>query len=498
MKLKSVTLKCLISPLITCALTHASSDPIQIDKDQFSEFLRTGTESKTKLDIEKDNLFWISERAWNLKDNKLQNIQSYQPARTQGGMLFIIDYTRTVNPKTNKIETTKGVSNIVNKTITNFFDTALNKNEIMDYPKFPIVYRINEAEKLGLNHLTITFCDIVPDIIEYGSVLDILTNTAKMRKAIKSLIEIPIHVIDDYAKLIKTIKADEVDQNPRNFKQDKERLFTTMFKLHKALGQELNREFLNEVFKIDSQLTDIFRQIYDNSKESNAIKFILSQAKNIKARNIMAKALIMDVLNHIDENPVSTVEKMANLKTVYVCKNYGQMARFINHTSDNEHKHLYRADENIPLVADKSYFVLAKNETYESFYDKLYDAILKADVTYDIHDVKVTKDDNPDKSDTVVVEIKLNEDILQTLVNNMLYSNNSGYKSATKLIRLVIRETIGTFDLITAYPIQETKATTPGQETKEEIYAAYNTHFFPQSVKRTISRNATTYILNHK
>ena len=142
---------------------------------------------------------------------------------------------------------------------------------------------------------------------------------------------------NDFEKLIKTLENDEIDTSYRNFKYAEERLFTTMSILEKDVGKIQHNEFLHRIFELDQRLTSIFNAIPIKNAEDQGkikrIKDILGSKTNKKVRNLVAKALLLDVFTRLDEAPGSVVNKMLDKDSVFLCKGYGQMARFLKQYS---------------------------------------------------------------------------------------------------------------------------------------------------------------------
>ena len=506
MKMKSVALKCIMLPLAACTVSHASSESIVINKAQFADFLRNGIITEKKLSIDNNIQFKIDLESFSLKEGNIEWFQVLQPVTIKNGMLFMINYADKIDSVANKLVSTGGVSNIIGSTMEGFYQQAIIKNEILDYPRFPIIFRSYEAEKLSLMHLIYVFYIVSPEFKNFATALDLSsngkTNSEKnLKTVLQNWIKVPERIPDDFNKLITSLNAMELDTSHRNFKYAEERLFTTMNILEKDIGNFRCDEFLKKIFEIDKKLTATFNTIAakdeDYKNKLRIIKYVLQQNKNIEKRNLLAKALILDIFTRIDDAPVSILEKIQEQDSVFLCKSYGQMARFIAHVTDKEHRHVFRENEAVPFGYHKSYFLLKGNDTYLDFYDKLYDAVIQGDEAFAIHDVAI-KQTNQGMNDWITIDIRISEEAQQKILSCMYQCTELGNRRKTDLLRFVIRDNDGFFDMITAYPIYKNEYTVITHEKQQDMLKLYKDYFFPEHVKQMMKSHQVTKILIHK
>lgn len=483
-----------IAIALSCSFTLFSVDCAAMDEeptvryDQFTKFIQKGsciTDQKEKIDIEHDSKFSVITPACIFDKHRKLKILAKQPVEIKNNMLFIKDYAQEWDYIAGQYKSTKGVCDLPEKALIDLFKDTTRAKKVIRYPSFPIVFRTSENEKLSLIHLTEVYNTASAELMaSYPAELGSSNITKKW-------IRIPNKFPQNFSALAKVCneKGWEIDGNTRNFKHDKEKLYTTLKRLHTAQNDFEYSNFLETILRLDKEFEDAFFPYEYNGKNKNQqriseIKNSLTPnemgAESMKKKNCMAKALILDVLNHIEESPFDYLSSVMLHGKIVFCKNYGQMARFIDHLK--EHDHIYHEGDTIFDNASASYFVLRKNVSDKDFYNKFYEIITDGNA-YAVTDVRIIRAKQPNWDDTILIEIKLAEDKAEQFMNRMVYTKCDGFETKTNLIRLVIREHNGFFNLVTAYPIKPSnKYMILGTETKEEIYKKYIDFFLTEHI----------------
>ena len=356
------------------------------------------------------------------------------------------------------------------------------------------------------------FTSVSADLIAQGQKQKL--NSDNFKLITDEVMQIPERMPNDLCRLITIINNEkrwDFDNDMRAFTLDKEKLFYTMRRLHEARRDFNYQAFFKEILKIDGDLTDVYDKATVSSvKNANTqrikeIKKALSQKDDIKLRNNMAKALLLDVFCYV-ENPLFDIETNVklitkNVHTVLYTK-YGQMARLVKHMEP----HVKSKKEKIPLIPAKSLFVLKTDAKIEDFYKVLCDSIIEDALsnsdskqvhkTYEINDVQVDeKKNNKDKS-TITLIITLTDKNVDELIDKMFSTDGIGNIKRTNKIKCVLEEDCGSFDLKTIYPTMDTKQyyftnrnNNVIKEDKSEIYKLYNETFLPERLQAKNSKS---------
>lgn len=505
-----------LSPILGSTTYASSQDLIVLEGEEFDEFLLTGKVQNKNLNfqdqsIRENSLIWVHAPSLLLKQSDIKIVDAFQPVWMKQGMLFIINYARehklTKTPNgTNKVTLSKanGVMNLPDRTLVNAFGNTMRSNGTIDYPKFPVVFRTQESENLSLLHLTYTFNSTSPELIALKD--------EKFKFVTEEWIKIPQRIPRYFDKLLKIMNDNKwtFNNDIRAFTLDKEELFSTTQRLYEARGDFDPKMFLADVLKIDTDLTHSFRMAPKNISEmqnvNNTSRIIdtlklnndKKTKKDMKMRHCMAKALILNVFAHPEQKSFDQVTSILLKDMIFLWKNYGQMARFLDHIK--EHKHIYYEGDKIPQIPAKSYFKLKQNVTDIDFYNTLYSAILydvienknnlSQTVAYDIRNIEVKLDQTSTQNcNNILIDIQLNPKIQEQVMKNMITTDGIYCATRTDLIRLVIRETNGFFDLITAYPVQQNEFITfNGDDMRKEVYETYEETFFPECLRERNSK----------
>lgn len=506
-------------PVTLCSTAFASSkdsDPIILTTDQFSELVLTGNvikpvlsstknASRTAYDIalsinSKNQLFWISTDSLIVDENEsLHPIKALQPAHIIDGILLIVDYARELSPNTHKLRVTNGVDNLIEMVWIRQFYVTGDTVTIFKYPRFPIVFRTSEAEDLSLLHLTYVFNSASAELIAQGQARKL--NAESFKFLTNELMQVPDRIPQDFCELIKVINKEpkwKLDNDPRAFTLDKEKLFYTVKRLYEAHGDFNYQSFFKEILKIDKKLTEVYNSATTNSvkkvnkQRAAKIKQILSQKQNIEQRYNMAKALLLDVFYYVEEPlfDTSTNIKLTirDVSAVLYTK-YGQMARLVEHMQP----HVKSENEKIPLVPGKSLFVLRSDVKIEELYKALCNSIIddvfiiggskQPNKAYEVDDVTVTDWTGHEDKSTITITITPTGENIKKLMKKMLSTDGMGNIDSTSQIICVLHEEGGSFDLKTIYPTKGKKGISNIHEDKEAIYKLYDTTFLPDRLQ---------------
>lgn len=509
-------------PVTLCDTTFASSKevvPTILTMDQFTELVVTGRATKpfffeknngiftaraSVLNIDSGNhLFWIRTDALAMDDQAgFNKIKAFQPAHIIDGTLLVVDYAREQSPETNKLKVVNGVADLIEVALIHPFYGSLTAKNTVNYPKFPVVFRTSEDEDLSLIHVTYVFNSVSAELIAEGQKQKLKTGDFKL--ITKDLMKIPDRMPQNFCKLIQVVNSEprwKFDNDTRAFTLDKEKLFYTIKRLHEARGDFSYQVFFEEILKIDKELTDIYNNATLNSvknankQRTTKIKEALSQKKDIKLRNNMAKALLLDVFCYVD-GPLFDIATNIKLITqdvhAILYTKYGQMARLIQHME----QHIKSENEKIPLIPEKSLFVLKSDVQIEEFYNALCNSIIgdaipsgcakHANRTYKIDDVQVINWSGDEDKSTIKVTITPTGENMNKLMTKMLSTDGMGNIRSTSQVVCVLHEDGGSFDLKTiypTYPMKTRKNISPTKEDKEEIYKIYDETFLPSRLQ---------------
>lgn len=199
----------------------------------------------------------------------------------------------------------------------------------------------------------------------------------------------------------------------------------------------------------------------------------------------MANALILDSFTHIDTAQDEIITRIKNLvmNTNFLCKSYLNEAKLIKHAT--EHKHIYHQGDVIPIVPEKSYFVLKQGISEEKFYDSIYDAIMTPETSYKINDVRIPKS----MKEGIEIDVELNEAMYSRILSNTVTTNGIDRAESTKVIKLVFRENDGIFELISVYPAKAKNTTLKGEETNQLTYAALGLYFMTREINEAVQHD---------
>ncbi len=521
--------KFLLPTLITlCSTMNVESmqkteKPIHLSADQFKQLLLTGEtntlNTKEKLNINQNKNILIISEGWtkeNENDTKYKESKYIQPMK-------LID--KTLLCYKNVIGSTKinGVLDLPIRLLkeqqSSFFDEVYTQcyllkqplTKSLPYPSYPVVFREASDTKLSLQYLTALFRMTAKNInnAKYETTKD----TPKMfNDAWNGFIFNFVKEADKFPKYLETIMKAcaekkiqdannnpiDFDNDPRKFKQDMEQLFYSMMWVAVRPGILDFETYLNKIYELNKQLTDKFNKYrkqnntsYDK-KRLETIKGALTCLETankdnfdvkLKTRNFMAKALILDSFTHIDTAQDERITGIANLdtNTNFLCKSYLNEAKFIKHAM--EHKHIYHQGDVLPIVPEKSYFVLKDGITEAKFYDSVYDAVITSERSYKINNVRIPNS----MKEGIEIDVELSEDVYNSILSNTVSTNGIDRAKSTRIIKLVFRENEGIFELISVYPDMPKVATLNGQETSDEIYTVLGQFFVTDEINKAVN-----------
>ena len=538
MKMKFLLPAC----LALCASLNAQDNdqPVQLSSEQFRDFLLNGKtntfDGKTKtintqqeLNINQNKNVWVLSESYMPNDKgETQCLKSIQKMKIINGMLLcyedaimkgaqntVLDLPfRMLKEEHNTffehvfIETLFIYTLLGEQPLSKIGEQPLSKK--LPYPNYPVIYRESSDKKLSFQYLTSLLRSTAKNI--NNSLYKANNQTLKLfndewNGFIKELMKETGNFPETLKKVMRICseKNIEFDADPRKFKQDKEQLFYAMAWLYRTIIDSNFSEYLKTVPKLDEDLTKTFnanRSEKITNAEEKRLRYIhkcLTCTNNateenwevkLKTRNFTAKALILSVLTHMDTAQASAILEGRNFdeNTKFLCKSYGTMAKFIKHLI--EHKHVHWEGEDIPIVPEKSYIVLKKGVSLEQFYDDIYYTLVHESDKYKINNVNIRKS----MSEGIEIDIELTEDQKKKVITNMVSSNGIDRAEATNILRLVIKEHDGVFELSSIYPIKTDKKTEIGTETAEDIHTMMGMYFMPDDIRaRVKSREIKTF-----
>jgi len=518
MKMKFLLPACLaLYASLDVQATQDNDKPVQLNSEQFRKFLLTGKtkaiSTQQELNINQNKSVCVLSEGYIPNDKgEIQRLRLIQKMNVINGILLCyedaIENTMLDLPfRMLKEEQDTFFCHV-------FIETFLKKQpstKKLPYPNYPVVYREASDKKLSLQYLTSLFRSTAKNI--NNSPYEATNETSKVfndswNGFIKEFMEgagkFPEY-LEKVMKICSKEKHIEFDTDKRKFRQDMEQLFYTMAWLSWTRSDFKFSEYLQKVTGLEEKLTKTFdvnrsKEIANGEKERlGTIHKCLTCTNNatsenqkvkLKTRNFTAKALILNVLTHMDTAQASAILDgyTLNENTKFLCKNYGTMAKFIKHMID--HRHVYWEGQDIPFVAEKSYIVLKKGISLEQFFDAVYYALVHESDKYGINDVNIRNSMN----DGIEISIELTEEQKKRVITNMVSSNGIDRADATNILILVIKEHDGVFELSSIYPIKANKETEIGTETKEEIYEMMGLYFMPDDIRaRVWNKEITTF-----
>ncbi|MBQ9334963.1 MAG: hypothetical protein IJS10_00255 [Alphaproteobacteria bacterium] len=483
--------------------------PIIIDRNQFNTLFKSG-----EIKITPDKILNINDNAEILVIHKEKGTKYLQPISIINGIMFCCN--SAINEKSPNAILRLPLAALKEEQETflrELFKAALSKPQIdqknrlfqkLPFPNYFVVYRDAKEQKISLQYMTSLFRSTLQNLnnSNFWIALSSLSSFKPWKENILQIFRTEPTKFPDLLCKVMTIcsysKQLQFNYNPRKFKQDMEALFYTMYFLHARYLAESPANFdimafLKEVSDIRARLMMVYNankpaekykdEFMINKKPVKRISLIndfltcfqrndkTSQSMKIEIRNSTAKALMMDTLTHVDQSPGEIYSKLLKLNKEdnILVKNYGQMADFITHIQD--HKHVYHEGDKIPIIPEKSYFLLPKGKTVVDFYNTLYNAVIDADRSYNINNVQLKKSTEYGKDVHLIdIDIEFSADVQQKLATYMASTNGIDKLTQTTLIRFRIAEENGINNLITAYPTLMHIPTMVGNETRKKVY----------------------------
>lgn len=515
---------------------QSTEKPVQVDIDQFRRLLLTGKtdtlKTKEQLNIVQDKNIWIISKV-RIKENangtEYKEVKHIKPMQTINKALFCCK--KALGSKASNVVLDLPIS-LLKDEQTKFFDKVYRQcycfkqtlTEGLPYPGYPVVYKESNDTKISLQHLTALFRMSAKNI--NNSMYEATQNTPKVfNDAWNGFILNFINEADKFPDYLETVmnacaekkirddqnKPIEFDTDPRKFQHDKEQLFYSMMWVSRGNGNRIGalefKNCLEKIQRLNEGLTKVFNankakiqsgsyngvesQVLENQRlQDIRTNLMLVQDKgktieNLTARNIIARALIIDSFTHMDTVQEDAIAQKwgVDTNTDYLFKSYLNEALFIKHAID--HHHIYHDGDEIPFIAEKSYVILKKGVTAAQFYDALYDAIMSEGLQYTIHNVCIPKS----MQHGIEIDIALNDAAKQATIENMIATDGIARADQTSLLRLVYKEEDGVFRLASAYPSypkDKRGVLTTGKENMEDVLTAVAQFFLTPAMNKQI------------
>lgn len=486
------------SEIIEEKTSVAEKDIVQ--EDTFNELLLTGQTSSGELTLNQNKAFYLKlpkqDKAIDFKSGKVVPFQSndhyYELIEIKNGFLLInCNLVKSSGEMTNHYS-----EHILQKLLLNGISKLRSAN-LDIFPKYPILLG-NSEELLSGNPLPLSAFIRTLQHLFYNMKTSIeysfLGDDENMGKAMailsdycwKSCMNVTKYFEAAYKSGI--FSAGKTMQDYQNFNQAKEDFFSLLHSVNSKMYQPISKtEFLEQVFKIDAELNNIFsrdKPVFSISRDSNIYKGLTNKLSFV--RDTYAKAILLSVFFHPDVLSHPEV----NEKSLVLTLNYGQVARWIKHiNTDDEYSHIFTSNEYKkidPSTLQKSFWVLKEGRSYVDLYKTLLVKIAAGQFWINVHDVTINQRAvRGNMVENIVIDVEYRQELkdLDDIVEAMKTFDNKWNPVEANGIRFVVRES-GYLDLITAFPIRLDSISPEAKKTGsvlERLKDFVNLKDFPQA-----------------